>query len=352
MKIQFGHSFEEIISLENLLLAWPEFLRGKRDRRDVQEFSARLMNNILALHHDLKNQTYQHGGYEHFKVFDPKPRDIHKASVRDRLLHHAIYRQLYPFFDRTFITNSYSCRLDKGTHKAVSNFRRMANKVSRNNTRGFWVLQGDIRKFFASINHQILLKISSQYIPNADIRWLLDKVIKSFSTAPGKGLPLGNLTSQLFVNIYMNVFDQFIKHQLKIKHYIRYADDFVIIHENSDYLKSVLTKIRQFLQQELLLELHPGKVFIQKFSQGVDFLGYVSLPRYIVLRTKTKKRMLKKIRLKKQMLEQTLITEASFNQSLQSYLGVLKHCRGRKIERKVWKITQGRQNPSESLVDN
>jgi len=153
--------FNSIISVENLLLAWQEFKSGKTKKRDVQEFELRLMDNILALHTDLKNKTYRHGGYHHFRISDPKPRDIHKASVRDRLVHHAIYRILYPYFDKRFIADSYSCRIGKGTHKALSRFRSFAYKVSRNNTRTCWVLKCDIRKFFANIDYDILITLLS-----------------------------------------------------------------------------------------------------------------------------------------------------------------------------------------------
>ena len=123
MKIQLRHTFEDIINVENLLEAWKEFARGKRGKQDVQEFSLRLMDNILAFHRELANGTYKHGEYQAFRICDPKPRDIHKATVRDRLLHHAIYRKLYPFFDRTFIADSFSCREQKGTHKTLNRFR-------------------------------------------------------------------------------------------------------------------------------------------------------------------------------------------------------------------------------------
>src|SRR6266567_1213046 len=156
MKIKLSHTFEEIIGLENLLSAWKEFERGKKGRKDVQEFSMHLMDNIFSLHSELFNHTYKHGGYQAFKINDPKPRDIHKAKVRDRLLHHAIYRILYPFFDKTFIADSYSCRNEKGTHKAIKRFRTFANKVSKNNTKTCWILKCDIRKFFANIDHEIL----------------------------------------------------------------------------------------------------------------------------------------------------------------------------------------------------
>ncbi len=173
MKIQLTHSFEDIISIENLLEAWKEFVNGKRNKKDVQEFSLRLMDNIFSLHCDLANHTYNHGGYQAFKINDPKLRDIHKATVRDRLLHHAIYRILYPFFDRTFISDSYSCRLEKGTHKAIKRFREFAYKVSKNNTKTCWVLKCDIKKFFANIDHEILMKILQEYIPDKNIIWLL-----------------------------------------------------------------------------------------------------------------------------------------------------------------------------------
>lgn len=143
-------------------------------------FELGLMDNIFSLHYDLLYHKYQHGGYEAFKISDPKPRNIHKASVRDRLLHHAIYRKLYPFFDCTFIADSYSCRLGKGTHKAINQLHNYFLKASHNNTRNCWVLKGDIRKFFSSIDHGILTKILKEYIPDENIIWLLEKVINSF----------------------------------------------------------------------------------------------------------------------------------------------------------------------------
>jgi len=165
MKIQLAHSFEDIVSLDNLLEAWKEFLKGKKKKKDIQGFSFRLMDNIISLHQDLVHHTYKHGGYQAFNISDPKPRNIHKASVRDRLLHHAVYRILYPFFDKTFISDSFSCRNGKGTHKALNRFRSVAFKVSKNNTKTCWILKCDIKKFFASINHSILINILRNYIP-------------------------------------------------------------------------------------------------------------------------------------------------------------------------------------------
>ena len=155
--------------MDNLLEAWQEFLKGKRSRKDVQEFELDLMANIFSLHKELEDKIYKHSDYHAFNISDPKPRNIHKASVRDRLLHRALYRQLYPFFDRTFIYDSYSCRTYKGTHKAMDRFRNLAYKVSKNHTKTVWILKCDIKKFFASVDHTVLKKIISNHIPDQDI---------------------------------------------------------------------------------------------------------------------------------------------------------------------------------------
>ncbi len=296
MKIQLIHSFDDIISVDNLLLAWQEFIKGKRKRKDVQEFQLRLMDNIFSLHSDLSDFTYRHGGYHGFNISDPKPRSIHKAGVRDRLLHHAIYKVLYPFFDRTFMADSFSCRKNKGTHKALNRFKSFTYQVSHNHTQTCWVLKCDIKKFFASIDHSVLLEILTKYIPDKNILWLLKEVVSSFHTKPNIGLPLGNLTSQLLVNIYMNEFDRFVKHKLKAKHYIRYADDFVVLSDNRGWLESQILLIQKFLLEKLRLAFHPNKVLIKTLVSGVDFLGWVHFHNHRVLRASTKKRMMKRIR--------------------------------------------------------
>ncbi len=317
--------FEEIISLENIFEAWREFLNGKRDKPDVQEFSLNLADNVFRLHRELTNRTYRHGGYSAFKVSDPKPRDIHKASVRDRLLHHAIYRVLYPHFNKRFIADSFSCRNDKGTHKAINRFRAFTNKVGKNNTKQCWILKCDVRKFFASIDHGILLNILRRNL-DADTLRLCESVISSFETAPGKGLPLGNLTSQLFANVYMNELDQFAKHDLKEKYYIRYADDFVIFSQNKRHLEDTLPKIRQFLEGALKLALHEDKVSIKTIGSGVDFLGWVHFQDHRVLRAATKRRMFRRT------------AERLAPETLNSYIGLLKHGNARKLKSIIMKI--------------
>lgn len=281
------------------------------------------MANILALHSDLACERYQHGPYEHFKITDPKPRDIHKASVRDRLVHHAVYRILYPYFDRLFITDSYSCRVDKGTHRAMDRFRRFAYKVSKNDKHTVWILKCDIRKFFASIDHNTLLNILVHKIRDERVVLLLTNVIYSFSLKRGKGLPLGNLTSQLLVNIYMNEFDQFVKHELKAKYYLRYADDFAILSPDYDELIALLPRIKMFLSERLKLYLHPNKVSIETLASGVDFLGWVHFFDHRVLRTSTKRRLLK-----------ALCGDTS-EATISSYRGMLKHGNAYKLSRLI-----------------
>jgi len=324
-RIKLSHTYQDIISVDNLLKAWKEFAKGKRKKQDVQEFARNLFANVLALHEDLALREYRHSPYQHFKISDPKPRDIHKALVRDRLLHHAIYRQLYPFFDRTFIADSYSCRNEKGTHKAMDTFRCYAYNESKNNTRTCWILKCDIRKFFASVDQAVLMGILQSYIPDKDILWLLERVLESFSTtAPGKGLPLGNLTSQLLVNIYMNEFDQFAKHKLKAKHYIRYADDFVFLSQDRGWLESLLPRVDDFLRTRLKLELHPNKVSIGTLASGIDYLGWVHFFNHRVLRTNTKRRMFR-----------TLAGEPKEAQ-ISSYLGMLSHGNAWRLSKQIF----------------
>ncbi len=315
-----------MVSINSLLLAWNEFLKGKKKRADVQEFQFNLVHHILALHEDLINGNYHHGPYQEFKINDPKPRVIHKATVRDRLVHHAMHRALYPFFDDTFFAETYSSRKDKGVHKALRRFEKFGRMVSQNNSRTCWVLKCDIKKFFHSIDHAILLEILRKYIPDEKFLGALKEIINSFRSIAGSdlaiGLPLGNLTSQLFCNIYMNEFDQFVKHRLKIKYYIRYADDFVVFSQDRAYLENLIPKFQEFLRVRLSLTLHPDKVFIKTLASGVDFLGWVHFFNYRVLRTVTKKRMFKKVSEKNKA----------------SYLGMLSHGNGHKRQNELLNI--------------
>lgn len=329
MKI-YTDIFEKIISLENLFSAWEEFKSDKQKRPDVQEFERHLEQNIFQLHRELKNRTYKHGPYTSFYVRDPKLRHIHKAEVRDRVFHHAVFQILNPIFEPTFVATSFSCRINKGTHRGVKYVEKMLRTASKNYTKTCFVLKCDIKKFFDSVDHDVLLKILSKLIKDNDAMRLLEEIVESFVSGRAtlfnrRGVPIGNLTSQLFANVYMNEFDQFVKHELKVKYYARYTDDFVIISTDETYLRKLIQTIGSFLTQHLDLELHPQKVSIRKFHQGVDFLGYIALPYHKLVRIKTRKRMFRKIKEQTSQYKNDSISKETMDQSLQSYLGVLSH---------------------------
>lgn len=302
------------MSFENLFASWKTFRGGKRAKPDVQEFERHLEANLLQLQRDLRLQRYRHGPYTPFTITDPKVRYIHKATVGDRIVHHALYRVVMPVFEPRFIYDSYSCRVGKGTHAAVTRLEWFTWQVRRNSTQQCWALKCDVRKFFDSVDHAELLKLLFWHVPDDRTRWLLREIVGSYTVTQRelKGIPIGNLTSQLFANVYLNELDQFIKHQLRVRYYLRYTDDFVLLHEDPAQLQSLIPWIEQFLAGHLKLSLHPKKVILRKLSRGIDFLGYVVLPHHRVLRTRTKRRMLNRIT----------------PENLTSYLGMLKHCNG------------------------
>src|SRR3989344_3812147 len=318
------HKYQDIISIENLLATWDRFIRGKRKKRDVIKFHLELADTLVELHTALKNKIYKHAGYSAFNISDPKPRNIHKATVRDRVLHHLIYKELYHYFDSRFIYDSYSCRKWKGTHRALNRFRYFAGKVSNNYTRTCYVLKCDIKKFFASIDQAMLMKILERHIEDSEIRSLIHEVVSSFHTSgPGMGLPLGNLTSQLLVNIYMHEFDMYVKQELRVKYYIRYADDFAVLSEDKKYLEDVLLKFHKFLNNKLHLTLHENKVYIKTYGSGVDFLGWVHFPQHRVIRTTTKQKIIRKMR------------GYPKPETISSYRGVLGHGDTYKVQKRV-----------------
>lgn len=314
--------FEKIISLENLFDAWTEFKREKANKKDVAEFEINLEDHIFKLHEDLKNNDYNHGGYFSFYVQDPKRRHIHKAFVRDRLMHHAIHRIIEPMWNKLFIFDSWSSRKTKGTHAAVKRLQDIGLRLSQNHTRTLWVLKLDVRKFFDSVDHEILLNILQKRTPDERLMSLIRGIIESFSP----GLPLGNLTSQLFSNVYLDKLDQFVKHELKISGYIRYADDFILIHPNKEVLIACLEKIKVFLRTQLHLDVHPKKIVLKTYTGGIDYLGYVCFPHHRVLRTKTKRRMFKRTNKK----------------NFTSYNGILLHCRSQKLQAKLSEKIKGK----------
>jgi len=237
-----------------------------------------------------------------------------------------------PLFDKTFIFDSYSCRKEKGTHKSFNRLVKVARKQSNNYSGSCWALKCDIKKFFHSIDHEILIKLLSQRISDERLMNLLKEIIESFERLSGKGMPLGNLTSQLFANIYLDPLDKFVKHKLKVKYYLRYADDFIILTKDRNTMETYKNEISSFLEDRLKLSLHPDKIAFRKLNWGLDFVGYIAHPKFNLPRRKTVERMFARLEKTKET------TPEKFNESIQSYLGYLKHVDSVKISNKLRKL--------------
>ncbi len=294
--------YDKIISVENLFSAFYEFRQGKRHKEEVPEFEYDLEKNIFQLRRELKRFIYEPLSPKVFKVSEPKPRFIQAACVRDRIVHRALVRIINPVFDPSFIYDSYACRIDKGTLNAVRRLENFWRKESKNYTQKIYFFKADIRKYFDSIDHEILIAIIKKRVSCPRTMWLIKRILarqetncKGIKVEQGKGLPIGNLTSQLFANLYMNELDKFIKHRLRVKFYIRYVDDFIIVSKDRAYLASLIEPIEGFLRQQLKLDLHPVKRKIFSSRSGFDFLGYFIKPYYKIIRFGNIKRFLRRI---------------------------------------------------------
>jgi retron-type reverse transcriptase len=281
--------FANFYDPESLYASWRRFRRGKRRRKDILVFERHLEDELFSLSEDLANGKYVHGRYHRFYIRDPKYRMIHKAAVRDRVAHQALHDALEPLFESKFFFDSYSARINKGTMRAIARVLHFIRKASRNGRQEAWIFHGDVDDFFGTIDHEILLVKLARTIKDARYFNLAEKIIKSFSCLPGKGLPLGNLTSQLFANVYLHELDYFVKQKLHVRHYVRYNDDFFIVADNREELENFSVKIKQFLEDELKLSLLPDKIKIRPLGQGVDILGVVAFPWGVVPRRRLRK---------------------------------------------------------------
>ncbi|MEK7637198.1 MAG: reverse transcriptase/maturase family protein [Patescibacteria group bacterium] len=263
----------------------------------------------MQLSKELKSGTYRHDEYNRFYVRDPKFRSIHKATVRDRIVHQAIYSALCPLFDRQFFFDSYSCRLGKGTQAAISRIWDFLRQESKSFSREVYVFHGDVANFFGSVDHQILLSLIRRQVKDPQYIRLCRTIINSFSgeagsgsagdvsprlrgsdsRSGGRGIPLGNLTSQVFANIYLHEFDYFMKQVCDIRCYARYNDDFYIVSANKNHLIEVSQKAKDFLRTRLHLTLPDEKIIIRSLSQGVDMLGAVAFPYGLVPRIRLRR---------------------------------------------------------------
>ncbi len=266
--------YDELCSHDNLELAFNKARKGKTLKPYVIEFERNLTSNLLQLRNELLFQTYTPKPLETFILRDPKTRKISKSDFRDRVVHHAICNVIEPMFDKTFIYDSYANRIGKGTLNAIKRFDYFKRKVSRNNFRTCFVLKADIKHYFENVDHAILMAILKKKIKDDNLLWLIKRIIDNHKTdVKGKGMPLGNLTSQFFANVYLNELDQFVKHKLRDKYYIRYVD-FVILNNTRKILNEYIEQVSGFLKTKLNLELHPDKSKIVELGSGIGLLGF------------------------------------------------------------------------------
>ncbi|MBU4251766.1 MAG: reverse transcriptase/maturase family protein [Candidatus Omnitrophica bacterium] len=260
--------YPKIMAKENLYHSAYMASRGRRYKDTTADFNFSLEEETDRLYKELLAKTYRHGKYRLFTIYDPKKRNIAAAPFRDRVVHHAVHDVIEPIIDKTFIYDSYACRKDKGTHKALNR----AQGFLRANR---FCFHGDIKQYFPSINRSVLKGILRMRIKDKDLLWLLDEIIDSTPYNDSeKGLPIGNLTSQFFANLYLNELDYFIKFDLRIKYYLRYMDDFLIFSNEKMRLVEVKERTRKFLDGSLKLRLHEEKSQIYSTSKGIKFLGF------------------------------------------------------------------------------
>ena len=335
----------DVFSFQNLLIAYYQCRKRKRKTINAAKFELNFEERLLKLEQELKTHIYEPGQSICFVVTEPKSREVFAADFRDRVIHHLLVIYLEPIWEKKFIYHSYACRQNKGAHYAIKNLKKFLKKSSNNFSEPSYYLQADVAAFFMSIKKDILFNLIQRHTKHLDILWLTKQIIfqdptknfyqkgnpKLFNLIPShkslfkipkhQGLPIGNLTSQFFANVYLNELDQFIKHQLKIKYYLRYVDDIVILHQNPKQLQIWHKQINQFLKDNLKLHFHPKKTTLQSIYQGINFVGFIVKPHYSLVRKKTIGNLKRKL----WEFNQMSIPEntESFEKNLQNILSVI-----------------------------
>lgn len=344
-----------IFSFKNLHLAYINCRRNKRGTNNAQQFEFNSGENLLKLHQELRDKTYHPSRSILFATTKPKLREIFAGHFRDRVVHHLLVEQLEKIFEPIFIHDSYACRVNKGTHAAKKRLQGFTRKITKNGKVRAYYLQLDIKNFFPSIDKEILFKLVSLKINDPDLLWLtrvvlfwdctksyiprgdvsILKQIPAYKSLFGKdnkcGLPIGNLTSQFFANVYLNELDQFVKHQLKARYYLRYVDDFVILDTDPQHLIEQLKKIEIFVSQRLNLKLHPSRRKLLPISNGLDFLGYIVRPKYVLVR----KRVINNLKSKLREFTKGVFDKEQMKAVIASYLGHLKHANSFRLKAKL-----------------
>jgi retron-type reverse transcriptase len=299
----YRNLYSELCSYDNLFLAYKKARKHKTLKPYVVEFERNLKNNLFRLRTELLLHSYRPMPLKTFVLREPKTRKISKSDFRDRVIHHALCNIIEPMLEKKFIHDSYANQKGKGTLAAIKRFEFFKRKISRNfntikstkNIKGF-VLKADVRKFFDTVKHQILIGIISRTITDEKVLWLVKTILANHKTESlGVGMPLGNLTSQFFANVYLNELDQYVKHNLRVRYYIRYVDDFVILHRSREALEYYKEEIGEFLSKQLELQIHPDKSRIFPLYQGTDFLGLKIFAHHKIIQRKNIRKFQKKL---------------------------------------------------------
>ena len=313
--------WEVLCSEENLYFAFKKARKHKTLKTYVIKFERNLKENLLLLRRELLQKAYRPLPLERFIIRDPKTRKISKSDFRDRIIHHTLCNIIEPIFEKCFIHDSYANRKGKGTLNAIKRFEFFKRKASKNNSRAAFVFKADISRYFDTVNHKLLLQAIKKRIKDKNILWLIKIILGNYSVCnSAKGMPLGNLTSQFFANVFLNELDKFVKHKLRAKFYIRYVDDFVILHEDKYVLNSYKPEIEKFLINKLGLELHPKKSKVIDLRRGIDFLGFRNFYYYKLLRKANLRKIKRKLSLFKESFDNKLITYDEIYESMRGWV--------------------------------
>jgi retron-type reverse transcriptase len=328
-----NHLYSQICSLENLEEAWKYVRLGKRYDKEVLRFGYRIFENLIHLHNELTWKTYRVGKYREFTIRDPKERLIQYLPLRDRIVQQALHQLINPLFDKGFIDDSYACRNGKGTHRAMKRLQYFLNAAQQKWGAEPHYLHCDIRKYFRNIDHGIIYGLICRKIKCPDTLQLIKTIVDSSLSSPG--LPIGSLFSQLSANIYLNVLDQFVKHDLRERYYLRYMDNFIIIHHNKRHLQHLKEEIRGLLENRLHLELNPKGTMINKSGNGIEFVGYRVYVDRVKIKKASIKRIKKRLTVMQAMYRKRTMSLGEITQRIRSWLGHCCHADARMLAKNV-----------------
>ena len=329
------NQYNKYLKYEKLMEAHNKSKKGKGYRKEIIIFNLKQEEYIKWLLEKLKNKTYQHGGYTEFYVTEPKLRKIEKSRYIDRIVHRWLVDNfLGPAFIPQFISTSYACLKGKGMHKACLDLQK-AMKHCKNKWNEYYILKMDVSKYFENIDKKILLEIIKRKIKNKDLLWLIEEIL--YAQKREKGLEIGNYTSQMFANIYLNEIDQYIKQKLKIKWYFRYMDDSVILLKTKEEAKKALKEVQSFLENMLELKLNK-KTQIFKSKQGVNFCGYKINEYRLKIRDKGKRKLKKKVKGLESKVKNGIITSKEAKKYLAGHMGYIKIADTYNLENKLFYI--------------